>query len=85
MVISTKDLKPKLKSLQKALDLAEELIDAELSSNAERLDQGRWVMIPCTMPFEYYTPLIERYAKKGWLITHEKINAYGRMYFSKKK
>lgn len=82
MVINSNDAK-KEDIKNRRLDDIERSIDAELKTNEERLNQGREVMIPCIMPFNSYANLISEYTKNGWIVRHEKINVYGRIYFRK--
>ena len=87
MVINAKNVKAVSESIyiRRRLRDAEQLIDAELQGNADRLEKGKAVMIPCIMPYELYSNLIRQYAENGWKVRHEKINAYGRLYFTKAK
>jgi len=85
MVIDAKEAPQEdKKKIARMLKTAEQLIDAELRVNAERLKQGLSVMVPCAMPFDNYKPLLLEYTTKGWIVKHEAItNQYGRIYFTK--
>ena len=89
MVIKTDETinrnKNKDDALKARLKTIELFIDGELRANAERLGAGREVMVPLQMPPESYDPLLRRYRKNGWIIRHEKVNVFGRFYFSNKK
>ncbi len=81
MVITLKEIQGKSETINRNLKNAERLIDSELKQNADRLKEGKEVMIPCVMPFEIYKGLIEQYCSKGWQVRHEANYAYGRLYF----
>ena len=85
MVVSINDIESaKTTRLKQRLQEAERTIDSELKFSAERLSRGLEVMVPLQMPIDFYEPLLDQYREKGWIIRHEKINVFGRLYFSKK-